>query len=211
MEIQCLKVKERRLIYYCNSCSDFKEQLATLNGLRETVAELEKEVKSLKGANVNNLGVVSDCAQNLDVTQIITELQDRQSRESNVLIFNLEESTITDRQERRRAISANLCSIIHSIDDSIDVSNIKFFRLGKYVEGKIRPLKVTLSSKVDALAILKNKKRISGNLKIQSDLTPMQQKHLRDLRAKLRDLNQGGENKTIKYIKGVPQIVNAKN
>lgn len=210
-EIQCLRVKERKLIYYCSSCSDFKSQLATLTKLKETVARLEEEVKSLKDAESVDINGAADCVANPDISQVINELQDRQSRESNVLIFNLEETNAADHLERTRAVSAKLFDVIHSIDDSIDVSNIKFFRLGKYVEGRIRPLKVTLSSKADALTLLKNKKRISGNLRIRSDLTPMQQQHLRDLRTKLQDLNDGGGNKTIKYIKGVPQIVDAKN
>lgn len=75
-----------------------------------------------------------------------------------------------------------------------------------------RPLKVCLDSKYTATKIFKMVKRL-GNTKysgvtIRNDLTPMQLARLKDLKAELdRRKNDGELDITIKYVKGIPQIV----
>lgn len=211
LEIQCLKAKDRKLTFYCPSCMDFKEQLASLNGLKETIRKLENEVNTLKSKSSTGPSFNVNSLNNLHVSEIIDELQDRQSRESNIIMFNLEEVAESDPKKRNEIESGKIASIISSIDDSINTSGIRFARLGKFLQGKQRPIKITLSSKSDVLKVLKKKRIINIPVKIHGDLTPMQRQHLSDLRAQLDELNRKGGNKTIKYIRGKPQIVDSKN
>lgn len=142
---------------------------------------------------------------------IIDELEDRRNREKNVIIFNLEEAEGENLSDRQSHESNKVTELISSIDDTVDLNNIKYVRLGKYSLDKMRPLKVILSSKDDALKILKSRRKAGEPLKINSDLTPMQRNHLSALRLQLEELNNNGANKAIRYVKGKPQIVDSKN
>lgn len=84
-------------------------------------------------------------------------------------------------------------------------------RLDKKCIGHSRPVCVSMDTKKDASLILRNKSRYSGTVKIFQDQTLKQRNQLRDLQSKLKALKGGGENdKTIRYINGVPRIVEFK-
>lgn len=83
-------------------------------------------------------------------------------------------------------------------------------RLGRRDSTQTRPLRVSFSSKVEVLNILRNKSRYSGPGKITQDKTPKQKKHFKDLQAQLKIMKDAGDmNKTIRY-KNVPKIVNTR-
>lgn len=212
LEIQCLKSKDRKIIFYCETCSDFKSQLGKLNDLNETVQKLETKLKTLQ----DNLTLpkteaeIKITTENV-TTQVVDELLDRQSRERNILIFNLEETETGNIEDRNAIEKTKLTEILSSIDNQININNLQFMRLGRYSQDKTRPLKIILPSKHDVLNILKNKRKLNLNVGIQADLTVMQRNHLKNLRSKLEEINKNGGNKTIRYINGSPQIVNAKN
>lgn len=87
------------------------------------------------------------------------------------------------------------------------------FRIGNFVQGKCRPLKVFCNSSNIARAVLKNWRstQLHKNISIRSDQTPLQQEVLRDLNNNL--VKQTNENplakKIIKYIRGKVRIVDA--
>jgi len=95
-----------------------------------------------------------------------------------LILFDLEESnnnTTTDND------------LVKDILDKISPSNdllVVTMRLGKRQQGRPRPLRVSLPSKLDALRILRNKSRYSGPVKIVQDQTLMQKSFLKD-RARL--------------------------
>ncbi|KAK9754638.1 hypothetical protein QE152_g1166 [Popillia japonica] len=181
---------------------DFKNQLASLNNLKDTV----KEINSVKNARAGRCNDSGNLSGDDNMVNIIEELQDRQARESNIIIFNLSKSNNPNQEE-----TENVIKILNSIDNTVNVTNLQLTRLGKFTHEKKRPIKVTLFSKADVLKILKNKKKTDSTIKIQADLTLMQRQYLVELRSKLSDLNKSGANKTIRYIRGKPQIVDAKN
>ena len=91
---------------------------------------------------------------------------------------------------------------------------IKFVqRLGTFVQGKCRPIKVVCNSSNMARAVLKNWRsaQLPNNISIRSDQTPIQLEVLKDLNENL--VEQASENpqdkKTIKYINGRARIVDA--
>lgn len=211
MEVQCVKAKERKLVFFCSYCMDFKNQLASLNNLKDTVKRLENEINSLKNARAGRSNDSGNLSGDDNVVNIIDELQDRQARESNVIIFNLSESNNPNHLDRKKEETEKVTKILNSIDNTVNVTNLQLTRLGKFTHEKKRPIKVTLFSKADVLKILKNKKKTDSTIKIQADLTLMQRQYLVELRSKLSDLNKSGANKTIRYIRGKPQIVDAKN
>lgn len=211
-EIQCLKAKDRCVTFHCIGC---KTRLSKLDDLWKTVNWLEAEVRALKSGSSVSLGHddhgVQSEPKDQPVSRIVDELQDRQARESNLIVFNVKETALDDRDGGNAAVRNDLVEIFHSIDDTVDLSSMKFVRLGRYSPDRTRPVKVTLSCKSDALNILRNKKKNKTPIRIRADLTDVQRRELVELRSELARLNESGLNKTIRYIHGGPQIVDLKN
>ena len=61
----------------------------------------------------------------------------------------------------------------------------------------------------NALSVLRNKKTLNDNIFIQADQTHAQRQYLKNLRVQLNQLqSEGVLNQTIRFINGVPKIVN---
>ena len=136
----------------------------------------------------------------------IEELDNREKRSVNLILYNLEEPNVVDH--------GNVTTDIDLVNDIIKKilpdNNIKksCVRLGAKKQDHVRPLRVTLSSKSDVISVSRNKSRYNGPVEITNDLTQMQRKHLADLRAKLKVMRDAGDtNKIIRYINGTPKIV----
>ena len=105
-----------------------------------------------------------------DPNSVISEINERDKRESKVVILNVPESVKPVDADRRQ--------------DDID---------------KIA-------------AILKSQPADNSDIKFKPSLTQAQQLHLNAVRAELDQITQSGiTNKTIKYINGIPRIVNKPN
>lgn len=67
---------------------------------------------------------------------------------------------------------------------------------------------MVLPSKEDVLTVLRNKGKYSGPVELRSDLTQKQRNYLNSLRSRLVEMsNTGVTDKTIRYVHGVPKIV----
>ncbi|KAG5866828.1 hypothetical protein JTB14_016558 [Gonioctena quinquepunctata] len=90
-------------------------------------------------------------------------------------------------------------------------------RLGKPTNSKDkpRPYRLVLESQDAALCLIKNSRNILPNLhpeiKFKSDLTPHQLNHINDLRQELQERSIMDKNLTIKYVHGIPKIVQLSN
>ncbi|KAL3272848.1 hypothetical protein HHI36_014309 [Cryptolaemus montrouzieri] len=83
---------------------------------------------------------------------------------------------------------------------------------GKNIPNKPNPLRVTSSNPIYAKEILKHKNKLASgahkNMGVKDDKTPKQMDFLNKLRTELkRRIDNGEVGHTIKYIKGIPQIV----
>lgn len=159
------------------------------NLLREKVSSLEKLVNSTTPSQ----------------DDIYYETTQRLKREKNVLLLGVPERSPEDDariiKEVITHLSPNSANCIQS-----------GYRLGKNTNNnKPRLYRVIFGTPKAALDVLRNKKNISRNLypsvKIISDMTPKQRQHLNDLRAELELRLKTETNLTIKYVYGVPQIV----
>lgn len=119
----------------------------------------------------------------------------------NLIFLNLDELEDGIRDDLNLARD-----IISSIQT--DVPEIKVLRLGKKIQGRPRPLRVSLPAVHDVQKILKGKARYNGPVKIFQDQTLKQRKHFKELQLQLRSMRDAGEtNKTIRYKNGIPKIV----
>lgn len=103
-------------------------------------------------STVNSDANASDNAISDD--SISKEVIDRQSRATNVLLFNFSEQVDDGRSEssssRYTQAAINLLSSIHTFNGN----QVSSRRVGRYNVNKIRPLIVTLPSASDAINIL---------------------------------------------------------
>lgn len=200
-EVQCLLAKDKQISYHCTSC---KNQRLEIYELKQLILNLTTEVEQLKNKQSNSSLTELDC----EITEdIIAEILDRQNRAKNIVILNIKEPIGNSRSERSLLDKNSVEKVLSNFE--INIENLNFFRLGKYVENKHRPIKVILKSKEDALSVLKNKHKINvPGILIFGDQTLNQQKYFKKVKEQLHQLIRNGEvNKAIKYINGKPCIV----
>lgn len=125
------------------------------------------------------------------------------------MMFNMPEPNGNNIKSK---ISEDIASAKNILANIIEPNKIKkVIRVGR-IGANPRPVKIIFESNDDVLHILKNVRAIDTHgIKVTSDLTPHQKTYLDNLRKDLESRKANGENKTIKYIRGTPQIVDQKN
>lgn len=143
------------------------------------------------------------------VIPAVSEMQEREKRKRNVLLFGVRESELKSAQERKTDEKERVKGIIRDLNAGVSLENIQVFRLGKYAGDRVRPIKVVFESGDYALAVLKGRSSIKEDgVYIKSDQTPLQRQHLSELVATLNRRRDDGEaDLTIKYIGGIPKII----
>lgn len=157
------------------------------------INKIEQQLES-----VNNL--------NCDPNIIISELNERKKREYEVVIFNVPESNKPAGLDRSSDDTEQVTASIPA-DILNKIPDIKPRRLGKPIQGKTRPILLYTPSPAIAREILKINPDGDTGIKFKPSQTQKQQQHLNTLRAELNELNKDGDSKTIKYINGVPKII----
>ena len=185
----------------------------------EALSNLEKESKTLKNelstlkTKVSDPPVPANMQLSSPVELTITEIQEREKRAANLIIFGLEENQnqTLNIEELMANELTKVKDLLKKVNDSIDMENVKIHRLGRFSEEKIRPVKVVFPSRERALDILRHKAKLNGNgnsCYIKNDQTPAQRSYLKHILSKLEERKSSGEEDlTIKYIRGIPSIV----
>lgn len=150
-----------------------------------------------------------DTIEYKDTEKNIKEIQERDKRKCNVVVFNVQESTDEDREVRIQYDSDKVQEIMTELKISTTVANP--VRLGpKTTESKWpRPLRVTVENEEAKWKILKESKNLAMKGKEQfktifckKDMTPMERELDAQLRKKLLEARKheedtGGQNKWI--------------
>lgn len=200
--------------------NEIKEQLAGIKICTDKIIEdqeiMKKDIDNLKFLSKKNelkikslQSTLSPSHSNISTNsydEIIYECQERITKQKNIIIFNLPESSSKSSSDRLEYDKNEVSKIINKIVDNC-CQPIKIFRIGKYNPQKPRPLKVCFENADIALQILRNKNNQS-EFKIYSDQTYKQRKHLSQLKEELLTRQEEGEqNLVIKYVKGTPKII----
>ncbi|CAH2108988.1 unnamed protein product [Euphydryas editha] len=182
-------------------CADCRSTMTPLPSILKKLNDLTDEVQQLR------------LRQNMMATEAaVHELTERKYRAQNIIVYDIPESTSENIQEKKKHDSEEVAKLIRGVCN-IDCSKAKMFRLGapKSADAPPRPLKVILKSKSEALAVLRNKGKLSKPGSIKADLTPLQREYLKYLREELdKRISSGEKDVTIKYIQGQPKIVKNK-
>lgn len=217
--IKCVNISKNQLdvlstvngcLWKCTGCSNTAIQnndklFKVIETLQVTVNQLQEEIKNMKRA--------SDNICNSEI--IISEITERQKREKNIIIYNLNEALNGTVAEKKAADVSNVKDLLNKITPESNFDSIKVFRVGKSHNNKPAPVKVILASRNDVLNILKNKKILketNDKRTISTDQTKMQQEYLKKVKTELNNRKQNGEeNIYIKYVNGIPTIAQSKN
>ncbi|KAL1448579.1 hypothetical protein WDU94_012304 [Cyamophila willieti] len=162
------------------------------------------QVKELLEANKTiKENKVKDDSKDMD--SIINEMNEREKRAKNVIIFDIQENDSTDVQERVEHDKSKVNAILQNLQLPILSQNSRIRRLGKK-SSTSRPIIVTMENKFHAISVLK-KAREANKKNIKKDMTPIQREKMKSLQEKLqKKKDEGDTNWTIRYIKGTPQL-----
>lgn len=219
-EAICIKAKDRKISFYCDKCKSLINSITNLNAivveLKDQIDKLNTDFKDLKTKfDSQKTAIDKDAVKTQTasgdinmIAELMEEVNEREIRSKNVLIFNMPESLKTTKDERHEDDALRATNIITTCS-SVDISNLRTYRLGKYNASRNRPMKVIMESRSDVIKVLQNKRKVNiDNVKIGPDQTKMQQKHFKDLANQINELKRNGvTNKIIKYINGIPRIV----
>jgi len=191
-----------------------ENQLSEVHSTNQKLSEVVKKVELQLSDNRKSLeGILNDKSSDKSespskpasisedsVAQIAyslaSEQKEKEKRQLNVIIHNLEESTASDGPLRKQDDIKRCTSLLQTyLQASVTITNA--FRLGPK-STKPRLLKISLSKIEEKSAILKSKTklRLSTNpenvrkLFITPDLTPLEQKKNKILRQQLAELNK---------------------
>lgn len=191
---------------------------AGLTELKSRVAELEMENRTLKEclANIKVNGEVgtSQIDELYTIEKSVRELEDRNKRKCNLIIYGIPENAVNDDSNRSDDENAVKDAIRFLLPDHA-VNSLHPKRLGKYDRGKRtpRPLKITLENEKAVFDAIKKgsdlkKHTVFSGIYISSDKTILQRTLYRMVKEDLQKRTADGEEGLkIRYISGIPTIV----
>ncbi|CAH1973225.1 unnamed protein product, partial [Acanthoscelides obtectus] len=182
---------------------------------------LRKEVKELKQKVEELLAKTNGSASRSESTnastcysaeQVVQEIQERNIRKNNVIIFGLPEQN--DRNEEKGLVSDMLNLV--NIDSA--PPGTKHFRTGKTsTTNRPRPVKLIMNCKSKVKMVFKSLKPIKENqtfkdIGIVNDRTPMQMNQYNKIKKEFEERRQNGESDIqIKCFEDVRKIVKIKS
>lgn len=217
-EVRVMGLKGKRtLLYLCPACREALFQVPKLiksyDGLRQELDDVKKLLSKPNNEVSQAEGVVEVLASP-DTNAIMEEVLERERRANNVILVGVKECDSDNGGDRKTHDENSVKKILLEMDRDGNYSSkvMTVLRLGRREDGKTRPLKVVLASRQDAILVLKNKSKANRLVRIYDDKTPKQREELQQLRDTLKARTELGEtNLTIRYVRGVPKIVNQKN
>lgn len=182
----------RTLKFYCEDC------LAGVRLVPELINRLDALQRQFDA--FKNQPAPVEIPNHLPEESILAEVQERQKRMNNIMMFNLPETN----DDMMKA-----SEILRLLVTNYEIGVAKVLRVGKANKNGIRALKITLNNANDVDQVVWAKKGIlkGRNVYISADLTPMQNENLKQLKQEMETRKENGENVVIRFIKGVPKIV----
>lgn len=187
------------------------------NSKTEILSFLKKEVDGITGilhGLVNRVEEIErvnrhlhDRCAKLEEKQesIISEIEDRQRRQSNLVISGLSEKQSGNNDERKAHDDKHVCNLLRELDVSKDAVRTSY-RIGKPQSNRSRLLRMVCYDKDQKMEILRKARKLndSDNFKktyINPDLTPLQQLQQKELRKELKRRRDANERVMIRHGK----------
>lgn len=191
------------------SCSNCRKIGGQLKELKNLILSLQNDIQLLKDEN----RTLKSSDADTDLENVIEEINERNHRKRNLIIFGLSEQKQEDTPEARMQKDKNeVENIIGCLDKDFELHDIKPNRLGRYNKDKVRPIKISLKDEDQVRELIKNAKNLKNSrykkVFVSVDRTQMQLRHYKKLKEEVAHKNSIGQEKfKIKYFNGTPKIV----
>lgn len=236
-DIRFTRNKSKSIKILCNNCTRFMGELGDLTGLMSSIkdefsqrmASFEEKMSGFGLSDLNELKIAITNLQkeivemkterkdqhtgNNLVDEVIQEMTDRDKRKRNLMVFGLTEDRVASSDCRIVADNEDINSMLKFLNFPHEkLSEIKVIRIGKFSEGKVRPVKIVMPCEDNVRNIIKVAKNLRNtkykNVSLGYDRTPTQNQCYRDLKKSLDERIKNGErNIGIKFVNGSPKIV----
>lgn len=191
----------------CLRCREFGNEIKDLKAL---ILKLQDDIQTLKA--VNNESKTEPSSTFFE--EIIEEINERNKRQRNVVIFGVTEPNQNlSNEARENSDKAEVSDILHTVLPELNTNNIKPIRLGRFITEKIRPIKIRLDNEVDVIKVIRHSNtlknsRFNNKVFISVDRTPRQLEYFKKIKDELNRRKNAGENNIkIKYVNGIPKII----
>lgn len=182
-----LQKTDESIQWFCKGCKGASQKLYKMLSLvHKRQDHIEKQVEeckqSLDTQSKSMEKVCSDVSSlrnslPIIINDIYLDKQEQESRESNLIFFNIKENTNGNDKMEDTVIVRAVCE--EALNINVDIKELQ--RLGKFVAGseKDRPLKVTIEKRETRGGILRNSYKLRNNSKFKKvgigrDLTKKQ-------------------------------------
>lgn len=196
--------------------------------IKEDIKSINSKINALEPRIVTSENRITDLEQNLQALknntapsnpeEIIGEINERSRRATNVILFNLKESSSRDVKVKQDHDKQLVAKIASTMNNQVDLNDVKAYRLGKPSKDKVRPLRLILKSIDETRQFVQgfSKEEVErvdpslAGVSVSRDKTIQERDYLNHLRNELKTRTENGEpDLTIKYTSGVPAIVKA--
>lgn len=191
----------------------YNQQIEVIDSLQTEITKLNSRINHLEQATEKQVQTLGSTSNSED---IFKEYYERETRKKNVIIFGQPESNHNVNMQQTDKDSVT--KILSHICPHVNTSNIKVVRLGKKIPSanadRPRPIKLMLGDSSISSEIFRRSLELKlmpefKHLTITSDKTPKQQMEYKNIRQQLLERKRAGEtNVKIKFVKGIPTIVN---
>lgn len=184
----------------------------SIQELKILIVAMQREIESLKT-------IKTAPNSSIEFEEVVREVLERQIRKNNIIVYGVAENTSTELNTRILHDQRQVSRVLQHLLPETNFETVEPIRLGKFdaSRSRPRPIKVVLPSEnvvhdiIRKAPTLKNL-RDPGNVKISFDKTRRQQEYYRQVKDELDTRTAAGEvNLRIKFMRGVPQIVDSTN
>ena len=155
------------LLEYENLRKNLTDLSGKLDTLQSSETELHNHIKDTTTA-LSTMKPLPNVPASFNTTDIVDEYLDRERRKSNLIIYGIPESTGSTPDERKSSDNSYFTDLVHSEFKLDTVEITKSARLGKRIEGKARPLLITLMDSYVRGHILRNAKTLRNSSSYQN-------------------------------------------
>lgn len=206
-EYSVLSSSSCKIMFFCSLCyyrvpfalriqDEQQKSEDRLKSVEDKLTEVVDKMTSSPTQQVStNEDSLNSVANNI-AASLAAEQKDKERRELNIIVHNIDESPATSGAERKSEDIAKVSEVIQKVL-KVPCSITKAFRIGKKKD-KPRLLKVSVHSLQEKINILRNKRKLKDQsnpekvrkVYITPDLTPSEQAKNKALRQQLADMNK---------------------
>jgi hypothetical protein len=181
--------------------------------VREIISEEISKINKQTQERLETAPAVANPPVDLVVDTVVKELRERESRDCNLIVYNLPEEETNLKEERLKTDIVKLTSLIkETLLEPLDVEKdvTKIIRLGKKIENRTRPLLVTFKKedkKVKILSVgyrLKDAEAPFEKCAITYDRTFQERKILKEKSREAREKTIESAGKYMYKVRGPP-------